>query len=234
MIRNARVFHLVPPLLFPVPRHLRHPSRRAGPIRWRFLPSGLPAGTPGGTGARGMGGARGNGGREPPCGRSAPHAGSPSPREITDLQPGISWAEGIEPAAWRRAWRQAGAHLPSRLARPARPPGTARGDRRLPAPVSRPRRHAGTSPGHPGRLERPRAAGRRAAGTGGQGGHRGTRLPHRPRGAAPGRGAGACPAGSTRTASSPRNCPATCGCSTPRPPTSTRSAAACRSAAGRR
>ena len=36
------------------------------------------------------------------------------PREITDLQPGISWADGIEPAAWRRAWRQAGAHLPSR------------------------------------------------------------------------------------------------------------------------
>ena len=31
-----------------------------------------------------------------------------------DLQPGISWADGIEPAAWRRAWRQAGAHLPSR------------------------------------------------------------------------------------------------------------------------
>jgi GntR family transcriptional regulator / MocR family aminotransferase len=30
------------------------------------------------------------------------------------LQPGIPWAEGIEPAAWRRAWRQAGAHLPSR------------------------------------------------------------------------------------------------------------------------
>ena len=47
-------------------------------------------------------------------GAGAPHAGSPSPREITDLQPGISWADGIEPAAWRRAWRQAGAHLPSR------------------------------------------------------------------------------------------------------------------------
>ena len=31
-----------------------------------------------------------------------------------DLQPGVSWADGIEPAAWRRAWRQAGAHLPSR------------------------------------------------------------------------------------------------------------------------
>jgi GntR family transcriptional regulator/MocR family aminotransferase len=37
-----------------------------------------------------------------------------SPPGLIDLQPGISWAEGIEPAAWRRAWRQAGAHLPSR------------------------------------------------------------------------------------------------------------------------
>lgn len=35
-------------------------------------------------------------------------------RGLIDLQPGISWAEGIEPAVWRRAWRQAGAHLPSR------------------------------------------------------------------------------------------------------------------------
>src|SRR5690242_6723080 len=37
-----------------------------------------------------------------------------SPPGLIDLQPGISWADGIEPAAWRRAWRQAGAHLPSR------------------------------------------------------------------------------------------------------------------------
>jgi GntR family transcriptional regulator/MocR family aminotransferase len=35
-------------------------------------------------------------------------------RGLIDLQPGIPWAEGIEPAVWRRAWRQAGAHLPSR------------------------------------------------------------------------------------------------------------------------
>jgi GntR family transcriptional regulator/MocR family aminotransferase len=44
-------------------------------------------------------------------------AGTPptaSPPGLIDLQPGICWAEGIEPAAWRRAWRQAGAHLPSR------------------------------------------------------------------------------------------------------------------------
>jgi GntR family transcriptional regulator/MocR family aminotransferase len=37
-----------------------------------------------------------------------------APTGLIDLQPGISWAEGIEPAVWRRAWRQAGAHLPSR------------------------------------------------------------------------------------------------------------------------
>jgi GntR family transcriptional regulator/MocR family aminotransferase len=39
---------------------------------------------------------------------------APGTRGLIDLQPGISWAEGIEPAAWRRAWREAGAHLPSR------------------------------------------------------------------------------------------------------------------------
>jgi GntR family transcriptional regulator / MocR family aminotransferase len=42
-------------------------------------------------------------------------AGAPPARTgLIDLQPGISWAEGIEPAAWRRAWRQAGERLPSR------------------------------------------------------------------------------------------------------------------------
>jgi GntR family transcriptional regulator/MocR family aminotransferase len=46
--------------------------------------------------------------RVPPVPRPA------SPREVTDLQPGIPWTEGIEPAAWRRAWRQAGTRLPSR------------------------------------------------------------------------------------------------------------------------
>jgi GntR family transcriptional regulator / MocR family aminotransferase len=45
-----------------------------------------------------------------PAGADAP-GGRPA---LIDLQPGISWADGIEPAAWRRAWRQAGAHLPSR------------------------------------------------------------------------------------------------------------------------
>src|SRR6201995_2313933 len=36
----------------------------------------------------------------------------PSMTAQVDLQPGVSFAEGIDPAAWRRAWRQAGAHLP--------------------------------------------------------------------------------------------------------------------------
>jgi GntR family transcriptional regulator/MocR family aminotransferase len=49
--------------------------------------------------------------------RAAQPPGAPGPaasqRGLIDLQPGISWAEGIEPAMWRRAWRQAGAHLPS-------------------------------------------------------------------------------------------------------------------------
>jgi GntR family transcriptional regulator / MocR family aminotransferase len=50
---------------------------------------------------------------EPQEGGSAisPRAGR---RGLIDLQPGIPWAEGIDPAVWRRAWRQAGAHLPSR------------------------------------------------------------------------------------------------------------------------
>ena len=48
--------------------------------------------------------------------------GTPAPRRVPPaapaglitLEPGISWADGIEPAAWRRAWRQAGDHRPSR------------------------------------------------------------------------------------------------------------------------
>ena len=47
------------------------------------------------------------------AGRPVPAAPEPG-ADLVDLQPGTSWAEGIDPAAWRRAWRQAGAHLPSR------------------------------------------------------------------------------------------------------------------------
>jgi GntR family transcriptional regulator/MocR family aminotransferase len=50
-------------------------------------------------------------GADKPDWHTAVHARRPG---LIDLQPGISWADGIEPAAWRRAWRQAGAHLPSR------------------------------------------------------------------------------------------------------------------------
>jgi len=34
-------------------------------------------------------------------------------RRLIELRPGISWADGIDPAVWRRAWRQAGTRLPS-------------------------------------------------------------------------------------------------------------------------
>jgi GntR family transcriptional regulator/MocR family aminotransferase len=44
--------------------------------------------------------------------------GGSSPGEMTDLQPGISWELGIDPAAWRRAWRAAGARLPSKMPDP--------------------------------------------------------------------------------------------------------------------
>jgi GntR family transcriptional regulator/MocR family aminotransferase len=50
-------------------------------------------------------------GADKPDWHTAVHARRPG---LIDLQPGISWADGIEPAAWRRAWRQAGTHLPSR------------------------------------------------------------------------------------------------------------------------
>jgi GntR family transcriptional regulator / MocR family aminotransferase len=60
-------------------------------------PQPTPAGAPDGT--------------DEPDRRTAIHVSRPG---LIDLQPGISWADGIEPAMWRRAWRQAGAHLPSR------------------------------------------------------------------------------------------------------------------------
>ena len=47
-----------------------------------------------------------------------PPASSRPAREAVNLEPGISWQRGIDPAAWRRAWRAAGAHLPSRTPDP--------------------------------------------------------------------------------------------------------------------
>ena len=45
----------------------------------------------------------------------------PDPVPPVNLWPGIPWQAGIDPAAWRRAWRHAGAEPVVRLARPARP-----------------------------------------------------------------------------------------------------------------
>jgi GntR family transcriptional regulator/MocR family aminotransferase len=48
---------------------------------------------------------------------SAPAMAGPrdaaEPRGLIELRPGIPWAAGIEPAAWRRAWRYAGTRPPS-------------------------------------------------------------------------------------------------------------------------
>jgi GntR family transcriptional regulator / MocR family aminotransferase len=37
---------------------------------------------------------------------------------LIELRPGIAWTEGIDPAAWRRAWRTAGAQPPARAPDP--------------------------------------------------------------------------------------------------------------------
>ena len=84
-------------------------QRFARPARqWMPLDGALPAGplarTVPAEAPAGADEARGRAVARPPAGR----------RGLIDLQPGISWAEGIEPAVWRRAWREAGAHLPSR------------------------------------------------------------------------------------------------------------------------
>jgi GntR family transcriptional regulator/MocR family aminotransferase len=50
--------------------------------------------------------------------RPVPPADPPPATSVIDLQPGIAWVDGIDAAAWRRAWRQAGAHLPSRVPDP--------------------------------------------------------------------------------------------------------------------
>jgi GntR family transcriptional regulator / MocR family aminotransferase len=84
-----------PPAVVRVSRH------RAAPLPHVKAPTAVP-GTPTVPGTPAVPGT--------PLGAGEP-AGRPAP---IDLQPGISWADGIEPAAWRRAWRQAGAHLPSR------------------------------------------------------------------------------------------------------------------------
>ena len=131
-------------------------------------------------------------GAKPPAAAPAAPAGADEPvgrPAPIDLQPGISWADGIEPAAWRRAWRQAGAHLPSRWPDPYGLPELRE------AIAAYLRRSRGLAVGpeqvldHPGGVERAGAAGGCAPGAGRPGRHRGTGLPYRSRGAAPGRGA---------------------------------------------
>jgi GntR family transcriptional regulator/MocR family aminotransferase len=65
-----------------------------------------PAGVGGPAGVRGPAGADG---RRVPGGRADP----------IDLRPGAPWVGGIDPAAWRRAWRAAAARHPPPRARPA-------------------------------------------------------------------------------------------------------------------
>ena len=54
---------------------------------------------------------------QPPLTGSLPHSsGPPEPAtgpRLIELRPGVPWAAGIDPAAWRRAWRYAGTQRPS-------------------------------------------------------------------------------------------------------------------------
>ena len=63
---------------------------------------------PGGLPLAGRGGAGGAPGWLP----------SPGTGTLIELRPGIAWSEGIDPAAWRRAWRSAGAQPPARESDP--------------------------------------------------------------------------------------------------------------------
>jgi GntR family transcriptional regulator/MocR family aminotransferase len=51
--------------------------------------------------------------REPRTGASDPREPAPGAGSLIELQPGLPWAAGIDPAAWRRAWRYAGTRPPS-------------------------------------------------------------------------------------------------------------------------
>jgi len=77
------------------------------------------ASTSDGTGAAHTG-ASGGAGRAGPDGRAAhAPAGPPGPgRPVIELRPGIPWTAGIDRAAWRRAWRSAGAEAPTAATEP--------------------------------------------------------------------------------------------------------------------
>jgi GntR family transcriptional regulator/MocR family aminotransferase len=70
----------------------------------------------------------GNGSTEPgarwePVGVPADRALVPVAAPLIDLRPGIAWTEGIDRAAWRRAWRIAGASMAGGLPDPQGSPG---------------------------------------------------------------------------------------------------------------
>jgi GntR family transcriptional regulator/MocR family aminotransferase len=69
-----------------------------------------------------------SGGPEPgarwaPAAVAADRALAPAVTPLIDLRPGIAWTEGIDRAAWRRAWRSAGASMTGGLPDPQGSPG---------------------------------------------------------------------------------------------------------------
>ena len=50
---------------------------------------------------------------QPPRMTPGPREPAPGAGSLIELRPGIPWAAGIDPAAWRRAWRYAGSQPPS-------------------------------------------------------------------------------------------------------------------------
>src|SRR5215470_15810617 len=78
-----------------------------------YVADGAP-GRPGGTGPEA---------RWEPGAVAADRALAPAVTSLIDLRPGIAWTEGIDRAAWRRAWRSAGASMTSGLPDPQGSPG---------------------------------------------------------------------------------------------------------------
>src|SRR5215471_2964903 len=81
-----------------------------------YVADGAP-GRPGGNGSTGPGA------RREPGAVTADRALAPAAAPLIDLRPGIAWAEGIDRAAWRRAWRRAGASVTAGLPDPQGSPG---------------------------------------------------------------------------------------------------------------
>ena len=81
-----------------------------------YVADGAP-GRPGGSGATEPGA------RREPGTVAADRALAAAVTPLIDLRPGIAWTEGIDRAAWRRAWRSAGASMTSGLPDPQGSPG---------------------------------------------------------------------------------------------------------------